>query len=48
LSGRVTAGDHPVAGAAVTVSGSNLTLHAKTDPRGMFAVAVPVARTTSR
>jgi hypothetical protein len=42
LSGQVTAGNHPVAGAAVTASGSNLTLHAKTDARGVFTMSVPI------
>jgi hypothetical protein len=42
LSGQVTAGNHPVAGAAVTASGSNLTLHAKTDARGVFTISVPI------
>jgi hypothetical protein len=42
LSGTVSAGGHPVAGAAVTATGSNLTLHAKTDASGKFILnAVP-------
>lgn len=43
LSGTVTANDRPVAGAAVTASGSNLVLHATTDARGAFSIpAVPI------
>jgi TonB dependent receptor/Carboxypeptidase regulatory-like domain len=43
LSGTVTANDQPVAGAAVAAAGSNLTLHATTDARGVFTIpAVPI------
>ncbi len=43
LSGTVSAGTNPVVGAAVTVQGSNLTLHAKTDAQGKFRLAgVPI------
>jgi hypothetical protein len=43
LSGTVTAANQPVAGAAVTATGSNLTLRARTDARGVFSIpAVPV------
>jgi hypothetical protein len=43
LAGTVTAGDKPVPGASVTASGSNLTLRAQTDARGVFTIAaVPV------
>lgn len=36
LSGTVTAGGRPAAGADVTATGSNLTLHTRTDARGSF------------
>jgi hypothetical protein len=43
LSGIVTANGAPVAGADVTATGSNVTLHAVTDAHGSFAlVAVPI------
>jgi len=42
LSGTVTAANLPVPKAAVTVRGSNLTLHAQTDARGVFSVALPI------
>lgn len=43
LSGTVTAANQPVAGAAVTAVGSNLTLRASTDARGLFTIpAVPI------
>lgn len=42
LSGTVTDDGKPVAGADVTAGGSNLTLHAKTDAKGTFAIPVPV------
>src|SRR5947209_9693605 len=42
LSGTVTAANQPVAGADVTATGSNLTLRARTDARGVFTIpAVP-------
>ena len=43
LSGTVTAANQPVAGAAVTATGSNLTLRARTDARGNFTItSVPI------
>ncbi|HEY0393840.1 MAG TPA: TonB-dependent receptor [Candidatus Elarobacter sp.] len=43
LSGTVTAAGVPVAGADVTATGSNLTLRARTDARGVFILsAVPI------
>ncbi len=43
LSGTVTAGTRPISGAAVTALGSNLTLHAKTNPQGVFTIpSVPI------
>ena len=39
LSGTVSAGGNPVAGAAVTVLGSNLRLQTRTDAAGHFALA---------
>jgi hypothetical protein len=43
LSGTVTAANQPVPGAAVTATGSNLTLRARTDARGIFTItAVPI------
>jgi hypothetical protein len=43
LAGTVTAANQPVAGANVTATGSNLTLRARTDARGVFTIpAVPV------
>ena len=43
LAGTVTAGGQPVAGAAVTATGSNLTLHAQTNARGLFSIpGVPI------
>jgi hypothetical protein len=43
LSGTVTAKGSPVAGAAVTVTGSNLNLHARTNAAGKFVVnAIPI------
>src|ERR1700676_5012513 len=43
LSGTVTADNQPVSGADVTATGSNLTLHARTNARGTFTLnAVPI------
>jgi hypothetical protein len=43
LAGTVTAANQPVAGAAVTATGSNLTLRAQTDARGIFTIpGVPI------
>jgi hypothetical protein len=43
LAGTVTAAGQPVSGAAVTATGSNLTLHAHTDARGAFSIpGVPI------
>ncbi len=43
LSGFVSGGGNPVAGAAVTVLGSNLTLHARTNAQGKFTFpGVPI------
>ena len=36
LTGIVSASDQPVAGAEITATGSNLTLHARTDAHGGF------------
>ena len=43
LSGTVTAAGQPVSGAAVTASGANRILRARTDARGIFTIAaVPI------
>ena len=42
LSGTVSAANLPVAKAAVTARGSNLTVRAQTDARGVFSVALPI------
>jgi hypothetical protein len=42
LSGTVTAANQPVVKAAVTVRGSNLTMRAQTDARGVFSLALPI------